>query len=264
MNNNQEILSGGREGRIIKEGNKVIRPSNIWTLYIHEFLNFLIYNDFNNVPIPYGINSDEEVLSFVPGKVYNYPLPSLLIQDNMLISVGKLLKKYHKISSKYISYLTNNEKWMLPIIEPIEVMCHGDFAPYNVTIMDGIPFGIIDFDTLHPGPKLWDVAYAVYRWVPFVSPENPDCYSNLKEQIRKAKVFADAYGLQELDRKKLPKVMVQRLNTLVDYMNEQACKGNEDFEKNINDGHMNLYIEDIKYITTNKDQIINGISNTIK
>jgi aminoglycoside phosphotransferase (APT) family kinase protein len=64
------------------------------------------------------------------------------------------------------------------LIDPIEVMCHGDFAPYNVTIVDGEAFGIIDFDTLHPGPKMWDIAYAVYRWVPFTNPANPDgCFS---------------------------------------------------------------------------------------
>lgn len=259
MNQNQEMLSGGREGKIIKEGNKVIRPSNIWTPYIHNFLSFLIENDFTHVPTPYSFDSKEEVLSFVPGKAYNYPLPSLLMQDKMLRSVANLLKNYHKIASKYIVCLTNTETWMLPTIEPIEVMCHGDFAPYNVTIRDGLAFGIIDFDTLHPGPILWDVAYAVYRWVPFVNPKNPDCYYNLKEQIRKAKVFADAYGLQESDRKKLPSVMVQRLNILVNYMQEQVFNGNEDFKRNIKDGHLDIYLEDIKYISANEMEIVNGI-----
>ncbi len=34
-----------------------------------------------------------------------------------------------------------------------------DFAPYNITFVDGCVHGIIDFDTLHPGPRIWDVAY---------------------------------------------------------------------------------------------------------
>ena len=37
---------------------------------------------------------------------------------------------------------------MLPKQLPVEVMCHGDFAPYNITFVDGCVHGIIDFDTL--------------------------------------------------------------------------------------------------------------------
>ena len=59
-------------------------------------------------------------------------------------------------------------------------MCHGDFAPYNITFVDRCVHGIIDFDTLHPGPRIWDVAYAVYRRSPFVSSKDPDyCYNGI-------------------------------------------------------------------------------------
>jgi len=36
----------------------------------------------------------------------------------------------------------------------------------------GMPVALIDFDTAHPGPRIWDVAYAAYRFVPLtVAPE---------------------------------------------------------------------------------------------
>jgi len=47
---------------------------------------------------------------------------------------------------------------------PAEVICHGDVAPYNCVFRDGRPVAFIDFDTAHPGVRIWDLAYAAYRF----------------------------------------------------------------------------------------------------
>lgn len=255
-----ETLYGGREGKIKKNGNKVIRPANEWSSDVHRFLKFLISKGFDLVPDPYGFTeNNEEILSYIPGTAYNYPLPNIFMNDKMIICSAELLKRYHDIGREYMKNLRGDEKWMLPEVEPLEVMCHGDFAPYNVTLIDEMPMGIIDFDTLHPGPALWDVAYAVYRWVPFTSPENPDHYDDIDEQIRKAKVFMDAYGANSQQREELPGMMVKRLSALVNYMTAQADDGNEDFAGNLEDGHLIIYKNDINYIIKNEKNIINGI-----
>lgn len=257
---NLETLDGGREGKIKRNGDKVIRPANEWSAEVHKFLTYLISERFFSVPKPYGFTEkNEEMLSYVPGTAYNYPLPEIFLDDEMIILSAKLLKKYHETGRKYVEKLSGNEKWMLPKVEPVEVMCHGDFAPYNVTLVDGKPTGIIDFDTLHPGPALWDIAYAVYRWVPFTSPENSDHYDDINEQIRKARVFIDAYGATSQQRENLPGMMVKRLKALTEYMTVQADNGNEDFAKNLEDGHLNIYLNDIDYIISNERDIINGI-----
>ena len=62
-------------------------------------------------------------------------------------------------------------------------MCHGDFAPYNVVLKGEQAVGIIDFDTCHPGSRLWDISYALYRWSPFMHLKNPDRLGSLEEQI---------------------------------------------------------------------------------
>ena len=49
---------------------------------------------------------------------------------------------------------------------PAEVVCHNDFAPYNVVFGDDGPVGVIDWETAAPGARVWDVAYAAYRFVP--------------------------------------------------------------------------------------------------
>jgi hypothetical protein len=256
----ENYLDGGREGKIKKSGEKVIRPANVWSPDVHKFLEFLISKGFNFVPKPYGFTEDnEEILSYVPGTAVNYPLPKIFMKDEMIIGAAKLLKRYHGIGRDYLRELRGDEKWMLPEVKPAEVMCHGDFAPYNVTLIDGKPMGIIDFDTLHPGPALWDIAYAVYRFVPFTSPENPDHYDDLDEQIRKMKVFLDSYGATVKQREELPAMMVKRLTALVEFMTAEADDGNEDFAKNLEAGHAILYKNDINYIINNERKIINGI-----
>jgi thiamine kinase-like enzyme len=148
---------------------------------------------------------------------------------------------------------------MLPAAYPVEVMCHGDFAPYNVTIVNDEAAGIIDFDTLHPGPKMWDVAYAIYRWVPFNSPNNPDCQGSTKEHIRKAKLFLDTYGADSESRNSFVGVLIKRLTSLTDFMRHEAEIGNQDFQLHIKEGHLQKYQHDIEYLQENEEEITHGI-----
>jgi thiamine kinase-like enzyme len=257
---NKEALCGGRENKVFRTTEKVMRPSGSWTPHVHQFLNFLIDEGYTVVPQPYGINEKgEESLSYVHGEVHNDPLPEFMLHDSMIVSSARLLRSYHEVSGRYIDRLSSKDEWMLPAVAPIEVMCHGDFAPYNVTIVDQEAFGIIDFDTLHPGPRMWDIAYAIYRWVPFTNQTNAEGYFSLDEQIRKAKLFLDTYGVNHGERESLPQMMVERLTKLVSYMQSQAENGNEDFRKNIEAGHLDRYEKDIQYILSSEKKILKGI-----
>ena len=42
-------------------------------------------------------------------------------------------------------------------------------------------------------------------------------------------------------------------------MRNEADSGNEDVKKNIEDGHLNLYLDDIQYIKDFQDKILDGI-----
>lgn len=81
----------------------------------------------------------------------------------------------------------------------------------------------------------------------------------MEEQIRKARLFLDTYGLKLNDRELIPQMMADRLTNLIRYMKIQAENGNQDFQKNIDEGHMDLYINDVQYILKNERTIIDGI-----
>ena len=248
----KQILSGGREGKIVREADRVLRPGNAWTPYVHAFLKYLRENGVDNIPVPYGIREDgREVVSFVEGEVCPGPLPEALFNDTVLTEAAAWLRRCHDVGAAYVERLTGKERWMLPARTPAEVMCHGDFAPYNVTFREGHVYGIIDFDTLHPGPRLWDFAYAAYRWTPFMAPSNPECREDLPGQLRRLRVFADGYGLSADERERLPEAMIERLRSLITYMRDEAAGGNEDMRKNIDAGHLALYERDIAYFGEN-------------
>lgn len=75
-----------------------------------------------------------------------------------------MLRGYHDAVSDF----PIDENWQ-PIDntpQPFEVICHNDFAIYNIIFNHKLPVGIIDFDNAGPGPRLWDIAYTLYTCVP--------------------------------------------------------------------------------------------------
>lgn len=260
-NHEKTELVGGREGKIFKIGNLVSRPLNPWTPTIHAYLNHLHNQGIDFVPKPYSIDHKTgiEQVSFVEGEVCNYPLNSAFASETALISAAKLLRKMHDASVSFLNQLNGDERWMLPAYNQPEIICYADYAPYNVVVKNQQVVGIIDFDTCHPNTRIWDIAYAIYRWAPINRPDADDIFGTPAQHIIRAKQFCDAYGMDANTRHQVVPIMVKRLQKMVDYIITEAEKGNEDFIKNMRDGHHMHYLKDIDYITANAKTIADGL-----
>ncbi|EGQ8181378.1 TPA: phosphotransferase [Vibrio parahaemolyticus] len=256
-----EELSGGRESAIYRDGEVVYRPLQSWSSTIHLILKHLERKKVNESPRFLGVNQDQEILSFVAGNTYNYPLVGAIATNEALISAGKLLRKIHDSTASLLEQLdVNAHRWMLDPREPFEVICHGDFTPYNVALLENTVVGVFDFDTALPAPRIWDLAYSVYCWSPFKTDSN-DKLDTIAEQVARAKLFCDSYGATESEREQLADAMVQRLQALVSFMRSEAENGNESFAENIEQGHLQAYLNDIDYITENKQKIQCALCN---
>ena len=242
-------LKGGRDGKIFKKSETVIRPSNYWTPTVHRFLNFLELEGVDFVPKAIKFDKKEEVLTFISGEAFNSPYPKEIYSLQTLKSAARLLKLFHKFSAAYLSEISTDDRWMLDPKREYEVICHGDFAPYNVCVQNWNATGIIDFDTIHPGPRLWDVSYAVYRWVPLASPRNPDTVFDLIEQIHRARIFLDIYGTKQEERLNFVSVLLDRLKALISYM-----KAHDSYT-----AHLDTYEDDIQYLSKHKSEISSGL-----
>lgn len=245
-----KCLQGGRENQIIRIGDTVHRPTGRWTKQVHELLYHLREKGFYSVPEVLGFDDQErEIISFIPGEVSNYPLSTAASSIKALVSAADLLRGFHDASQSFLTNaISKQQYWQLPPREPQEVICHGDYAPYNVVLNEGVAIGIIDFDTCHPGPRLWDIAYALYRWSPFTNPKNKDGFGSLEEQIKRARLFCRTYGLSNEERPALANQMIERLQALVNFMISQAQAGNKNVEICMKNEHHLLYLADIEYI----------------
>ncbi len=255
----KQPLSGGKQGIYLTE-QVVHRPVGDWSSSVQNLLTFLSEQGFTSTPKPLGFDHEgNEMLSFVAGDTYNYPLKGNISSEQAVISAAKLLRSYHDQSTLYIKKLNNEKKelnkmpWMLPSREPFEVICHGDFAPYNVALSGEKVTGIFDFDTAHPAPRLWDIAYAVYCWAPFKT-DKIDKLGDLPKQMQRAKMCVENYGLDEQQKGQLVVVMIERLQALIDYM-LQAAEQEQSFSENIEDGHHIAYQKDQDYLQENRQLI---------
>ncbi|WP_413113565.1 phosphotransferase [Thaumasiovibrio sp. DFM-14] len=255
-----EALLGGRDGQVHRSNDKVYRPRGFWSESVHVLLTHLKHEQFGGAPQAFGFDEQgNEILSYVSGEVYNYPLVGPIATTEALNSAAKQLRTYHDATTSLFHLNSFNElHWQLPTREPQEVICHGDYAPYNVVLQNDTVVGMIDFDTAHPAPRIWDVAYAVYCWAPFKT--HPyDALGTITQQTSRARLFCDAYGLVRSARTQLVDQMIVRLQALVDFMHHEAANGNTAFIDNINDGHHLAYLADITYLKHHKREITEAL-----
>ncbi|MGM7668239.1 phosphotransferase enzyme family protein [Microbacterium sp. A93] len=187
----EHVLSGGNTNDVTRVGREVRRSTGTWTPNIHALLGELHQAGIDGVPQVLGMTADgRERLSFVEGSVAHYPLPEWLWEDSILVSAARLMRRIHDASVESARTTTG---WRMPAREPIEVVCHNDFAPYNLVFEDRALVGVIDFDMAAPGPRLWDLAYLAYRLIPYVEDAEAPIDVQTAEPARLATLLS-AYG----------------------------------------------------------------------
>ncbi len=256
----EEIELVGGVNRVVRRGATVRRPTGPWSSAVHRLLDHVATQGFTGAPRVLGTSADgsTETLTYLDGEVLDYPLPDYARSDAALRSVARLLRRFHDATAGFVA--APEDAWQLPAREPAEVICHGDAATYNCVFRDGLPVAFIDFDTAHPGPRLWDAAYTAYRFVPLHAPGADEGTLPLPEQARRLALFADAYGFGAADLGRLPAMVATRLRALVDFMTARAAEGHPAFARHLAEGHHQRYLADAEYVTDHADALATGAS----
>jgi Ser/Thr protein kinase RdoA (MazF antagonist) len=252
MRPEREVLAGGIN-QVIRVGDTVHRPTGPWSPRVHDLLRHLERRGFAAAPRLHEVTADEvEVLDFLPGEVSDYPATPAAASTEALVSAAEVLRAYHDATADY-ARTAPRDGWQVPATDPVEVICHGDYAPHNCVLDGGRVAGIIDFDFARPGPRLSDVAYAVYRWVPLTAPGNADGFGTPASQAARLRTFCDRYGLTAAGRAGLVDAVVARLRELVDLMRAEAAAGNAAFAGHLADGHHVQYLADAGYVLAGRE-----------
>ncbi|MBB2902573.1 hypothetical protein FHR75_003404 [Kineococcus radiotolerans] len=242
-----EVLVGGGVNRVVRRGDRVLRPTGPWSVRVHDLLRRLEAAGFDAAPRVHGAAGGREELDFLPGTVGNYPVSDEAASATALRTAAELLRDYHRATAGFARALPR-EGWLLPAREPVEVVCHGDYAPHNCVLDGERVVGLIDFDTARPGPRLTDLGVAAYRWVPLSDPAHEGVRPGTAEQAARLAAFCDAYGASAAERRGLVDAVLEHLDLLVRHMHEQAGAGVAAFAQHVADGHDELYRADARYV----------------
>jgi hypothetical protein len=225
-------MSGGNMGRVVRTGDRVTRDAGAWTPAVHQLLTHLQAAGVAGVPTPHDTTEDgREVVGFLEGAVPAYPMPPWVWADAALESAARLLRRIHDATAG----LEIQGPWRSPVHDPAEVICHNDFAPYNLVFDSGVVVGVIDWDFASPGPRVWDLAYLAYRIVPLTTDDWGDGFSGIERSGRLRRLLATYGASTEPDE--VMTVLRRRLLDLADLSDRIAVEQS----KPALTGHARLY-----------------------
>jgi len=197
-----EVLQDDPHRTVVRIGDTVRRPMQPWTPTIHRLLRHLADVGFPWSPRVLGVDEHgREVLSHLPGTSGPDGWAEV-IADAGLVAMAQLLRDYHQAVAGFRP--TGAVTWATHAgpIRDGELVCHGDFGPWNLVWRDHRPVGILDWDYAWPAPPIHDVAYALEYVAPFRDDE--EClrwlrYPHLPDRRHRLETFAAAYGLTSTD-----------------------------------------------------------------
>lgn len=176
---------------VVRIGETVRREAGPWTPAVHRLLGALNDAGIAGVPRPLGLDGEgREILQYLPGQTLAQASTGEQWSETILLAAAALLRSIHDASNVLVDDVSL--QWRSPRREPAEVICHNDFAPYNLIVNGGALVGAIDFDFASPGPRLWDLAYLAYRIVPFAEDAGE---ADALDRVRRLAQLIDAYGM---------------------------------------------------------------------
>lgn len=222
----EERLGGGNMETVVRVGDTVRRVTGEWTPAIHELLRLLEAAGIDEVPRALGIDErGREVLAFLPGEVLSAAPPGVQWSDGVLAAAARLLRRIHDASAPLAGRA--DLVWRSPSRAPAEVICHNDFAPYNLIVRGESLAGAIDFDFAAPGTRLWDLAYLAYRIVPFADDAREA--AETQDADRRLALLIESYG-SSFSPDDVQAVAADRLDALAAFTRDRArVTGRTDF-----------------------------------
>jgi hypothetical protein len=256
-------LSGGNVTAVVRVGDTVRRATGPWSAAVHSLLRHLAAQGFDAAPRCLGLDTQgREILTFLPGEVGRYPLPLYMWSDTVLVGAARLLRRYHEATVGYVP--PEGAQWQMVDPDPAqhEVICHNDFAPYNLTFVDEQPAGIIDFDWAGPGPRLWDLAYAAYRFVPLSYADDIAALglADPATQARRLHQFCAAYG--DIDPQAVLPWIERRLEQMGATIRTQAAAGHVAFQRQLAEGHLAHYKRELIAFRRHRPALVKALQTT--
>lgn len=179
----------------IKDG-VVTRPASSWSPTVHAFLRYLRGQGLACVPEPIAVDGNVERLVVIEGDAGADGWAHQHSEAG-LRSAARLLRTLHDASIGWEP--PPDAVFCAPDVqsEAETVWCHGDVGPWNMVWHGDDAVGLIDWDFLHRGPRLDDVAYALQWFTPARSDEMAltwHHFPTVPDRAARVRAFLQTYG----------------------------------------------------------------------
>lgn len=236
------------------EDGVVTRPAGDHTATVFSYLRHLRAQGLDCVPEPLGFEDGVERLTFIAGEDggqgwYHQHT------DQGLASAARLLRRIHDAGAGWTP--PDDAVWgAVPVAGDDLVLCHGDPGPWNFVWQDREAVGLIDWDYLHPAPRVDDVAYALRWFAPLRSDEHAlewHHFPVVPDRAARVRTFIEAYGgLPDFD---VVDAVTDRIRTVTALMCDLADRGVEPQRTWVADGAAERDLEEIAWIEEHREQL---------
>lgn len=113
--------------------------------------------------------------------------------------------------------------------------------------------GILDWDTIRPSSRRWDLAYAAHQFVPFHPPQwlEPFGWTEEPDRAARLRLFCSEYGLG-VRADELVDLAAIRLLGFAAYIEQQVRAGDPDFDVHRDEDHAGGYRAAAAYLLANR------------
>ncbi len=250
-----EELSGGRFSKPVRRGETVVRRRG--SANSQALLRHLERAGFELAPRVVEVGDETETLTYIDGVAGYPPLSAAIRSDEALVSVARAVRRLHDATAGFEPV---DGAWHdLEVAAPVEVDCigHHDLAPWNLVFDGSEVTGIIDWDTIRPSNRRWDLAYAAHQFVPLHPPAwlAPFGWDEEPDRARRLRLFCDSYGLG-VEPAELVDLIGLRLLGHAANIEHQVKAGNPAFDVHRNEDHAGGYRAAVTYILANRATLL--------
>ena len=229
----------------------VMRPAGPQSRTVHAFLRHLREKGLDCVPEPLSLNDETEVLRYIDGESGGDGWKNQHDEQG-LRSAAHLLRRIHDASADWVPP-QDAVFDAPPTAADGDVFIHGDPGPWNFVWRDGEAIALLDWDFLHPAPRLDDVAYALLWFAPMRDDESVMEWHHFPEvPDRRARIdaFLDAYGLPaDFD---VADAVIRRRHATIEHVRSLADQGLEPQKTWVAEGSLEQEAAEIRWIEENR------------
>lgn len=236
----------------------VTRTASAHTATVHAFLRHLRGQGLEDVvPEPLSNDGKTETLRLIEGDAGGDAWQHQH-NDEGLESAARLLRRIHDASRTWVppTDAVFGQSVLAAPPQLGQVFCHGDPGPWNFVWRDGRAQGLFDWDYLHPGDPVDDVAYALFWFAPTRADKH--CldwhhFPTVPDRLERIRRFLAAYGpTPPFD---VVDAIVRRGQATIDLELALAAQGVEPQRSWVADGVVDEEAAELQWVADNRGSL---------